>query len=93
MRIAQEIPGFFNNKATFSLDIFNFGNLLNRKWGRINEVGFQTNGGVARSFVDYQGLDASGKYVYRVRDVENVDVRQVKGESQWAIQATVRYEF
>jgi len=93
LRIAQEIPGFFNNKATFSLDIFNFGNLLNRKWGRINEVGFQTNGGVARSFVDYQGLDASGKYVYRVRDVESVDVRQVKGESQWAIQATVRYEF
>ncbi|HEX8405984.1 MAG TPA: TonB-dependent receptor [Duganella sp.] len=93
VRIAQEIPGFFNNKATFSLDIFNFGNLLNRKWGRINEVGFQTNGGVARSFVDYQGLDASGKYVYRVRDVESVDVRQVKGESQWAIQATVRYEF
>jgi hypothetical protein len=93
VRIAQEIPGFFNNKATFSLDIFNFGNLLNRKWGRINEVGFQGNGGVARSFVDYQGLDASGKYVYRVRDVESVDVRQVKGESQWAIQATVRYEF
>ncbi|HWW70017.1 MAG TPA: TonB-dependent receptor, partial [Duganella sp.] len=93
VRIAQEIPGFFNNKATFSLDIFNFGNLLNRKWGRINEVGFQSNGGVARSFVDYQGLDASGKYVYRVRDVESVDVRQVKGESQWAIQATVRYEF
>jgi hypothetical protein len=93
LRIAQEIPGFFNNKATFSLDIFNVGNLLNRKWGRINEVGFQGNGGVARSFVDYQGLDASGKYIYRVRDVESVDVRQVKGESQWAIQATVRYEF
>lgn len=93
LRISQEIPGFFKNKATFSLDIFNFGNLLNRKWGRINEVGFQGNGGVARSFVDYQGLDSSGKYVYRVRDVESVDVRQVKGESQWAIQATARYEF
>ncbi|TFW30359.1 TonB-dependent receptor [Duganella callida] len=94
VRIAQEIPGLFKgNKGTFSLDIFNFGNLLNKKWGHINEVGFQTNGGLARSFVDYQGLDAQGRYIYRVRDVETVDIRQVKGESQWAIQATVKYEF
>jgi hypothetical protein len=94
LRIAQEVPGLFaGNKGTLSFDIFNVGNLLNKKWGRINEVGFQTNGGIARSFVDYQGLDASGKYIYRVRDVETVDIRQVKGESQWAIQATVKYEF
>ena len=31
--------------------------------------------------------------MYRMRDVETLDVRQVKGESQWAIQATVKYEF
>ncbi|PHV08252.1 Oar protein [Janthinobacterium sp. BJB412] len=95
MRIAQEIPGLFkNNKATFTLDIFNVGNLLNKKWGRINEVGFSGSGGQARSFVDYVGLDAQGRYIYKVRDkVEDYDVRQVKGESQWAIQATVKYEF
>lgn len=95
LRIAQEVPGLFKgNKGTFTLDMFNFGNLLNKKWGRINEVGFQTNGAQARSFVDYVGLDASGKYIYKVRDaVEVLDVRQVKGESQWAIQATVKYEF
>jgi hypothetical protein len=94
LRIAQEIPGLWTgHKGTLSFDIFNVGNLFNKKWGRINEVGFQTNGGLARSFVDYQGLDASGKYIYRVRDVETVDIRQVKGESQWAVQATVKYEF
>jgi hypothetical protein len=95
LRISQEIPGLFNgNKASFSLDILNFGNLLNKKWGRINEVGFQSNGGQARSFVDYVGLDASGRYIYAVRpEVEKLDVRQVKGESQWAVQATVKYEF
>jgi len=95
LRVSQEIPGLFkNNKASFTLDLFNFGNLLNKKWGRINEVGFQASGAQARSFVDYVGLDASGKYVYKVRDaVETLDVRQVKGESQWAIQATVKYEF
>ena len=96
MRISQEIPGFFaRNKATFSIDFLNFGNMINKKWGRINEVGFQSNGGQARSFVDYVGLDpATGKYIYNVRDnVENYDVRQAKGESQWAVQATLKYEF
>ena len=43
MRISQEIPGMFGrNKASFSLDILNVGNLLNKKWGHINEVGFQS---------------------------------------------------
>jgi outer membrane receptor protein involved in Fe transport len=95
MRIAQELPSFFaGHKATFTFDIFNVGNLLNKKWGRINEVGFQQAGAQARSFVDFAGIDASGKYIYRVRDsVEPFDVRQIKGESQWAMQATFKYEF
>ena len=95
MRVTQEIPGLFQgNKAVFVLDMFNIGNMLNKKWGRINEVGFQSNGGQARSFVDYVGLDAQGRYIYNTRAVvEDTNVRQAKGESQWAIQATLRYEF
>ena len=38
-------------------------------------------------------LDASGKYIYRVRDVKNFDVKQSLGESQWSAQATFKYEF
>ncbi|WLI89898.1 TonB-dependent receptor [Massilia sp. R2A-15] len=96
MRISQEIPGLFaRNKASLAIDFLNFGNLLNKRWGHINEVTFQSAGGQARSFVDYVGIDkASGKYVYAVRpQVESLDIRQAKGESQWAIQATVKYEF
>jgi hypothetical protein len=95
VRMSQEIPGLFaGNKASFSLDILNFGNLLNKKWGRINEVAFQSAGGQARSFVDYVGLDAQGRYTYAVRpQVESLELRQAKGESQWAVQATVKYEF
>ncbi|MES2151736.1 MAG: TonB-dependent receptor [Pseudomonadota bacterium] len=95
MRISQEMPGLMpGNKGTFSLDFFNVGNLLNKKWGRIPEVDFQSNGGTARSFVDFAGLDATGKYIYQVRSaVETINIRQAKGESQWAIQATVKYEF
>lgn len=95
VKITQEIPGFAaKHKASFSLDILNFGNLLNKKWGRIEEVGFQSAGAQARSFVDYVGLDAQGRYTYAVRDnVEDLNVRQAKGESQWAVQATLKYEF
>jgi hypothetical protein len=95
MRISQEVPGIFKrNKGTFALDFFNVGNMLNRKWGRIPEAAYQTNGGQTRSFVDYAGLDARGNYVYNVRaSVPDLTVRQASGESQWALQATLRYEF
>jgi hypothetical protein len=35
MRFSQELPSFFRgHKAVVSLDILNFGNLLNKKWGQ-----------------------------------------------------------
>ncbi len=95
MRVSQEIPGFFaRNKAVFTLDFFNVGNLLNKKWGHTQEPSFSSSGGTTRGFVDYAGMDAQGRYVYFVRQkADNLTVKQSKNESQWAIQATVKYEF
>ncbi len=95
LRISQEIPGLFaRNKASVSFDILNFGNLLNKKWGQIYEAPFFSNGGQTRGFVDYAGMDANGHYVYAVRSaVDPLQIRQVKGESQWSAQVTVKYEF
>ena len=90
MRIKQELPGFTkSHKASLTLDFLNFGNLLNKKWGRIDEIGFPSN----RSFVNYAGQDASGKYIYAVGSTEDLVTRQASGESQWAVQMTLRYEF
>ena len=90
VRMSQELPGFMkDHKASFTIDILNFGNLLNKKWGRIDEIGFPSN----RSFVNYAGMDANGKYVYSLGSLEDHVTRQVNGESQWAVQFTVRYEF
>jgi len=96
VRLKQEIPGFMSgHKGVLSFDIMNFGNLLNKKWGRINEMPYSSSGGVTRSFVDFAGIDpATGKYEYKVRDsVADFNVRQIRGESQWQMQASVRYEF
>jgi hypothetical protein len=94
LRFTQEVPGLFaGHKGALILDLANVGNMINKKWGRINEVGFASAGGNARSFVDYAGMQ-NGKYVYQVRDqVEDYVTKQTKGESQWAVQVTARYEF
>jgi Carboxypeptidase regulatory-like domain len=90
LRFSQEIPGFAkDHKGTIAFDILNFGNMLSRKWGRIDEIGFPSN----RSFVNYAGTDDQGRYVYAVGSTEDYVTRQTTGESQWAIQVTLRYSF
>jgi hypothetical protein len=91
LRLSQEVPGFTSkHKGSITLDILNFGNMLNKEWGRIDEIGFPSN----RSFVNYNGIDsATGKYVYSVGPTEDLTTRQTGGESQWAVQLTLRYSF
>ena len=95
LRFSQEVPSFFKrHKALFTIDILNFGNLLNKKWGHIDEMVFQGQGGQIRTFTNFVGIDpATGRYIYSVRAPDDFTTRQVRGESQWALQATFRYEF
>ena len=94
LRVSQEFPGFFpKNKFVVTLDVLNVGNLLNKEWGRIDEIGFPSN----RSFVNYGGLDAQGRYVYILQQplgtTEDFVTRQERAESQWAAQMTLQYRF
>jgi len=92
MRVTQELPGFVKeHKSVISLDIFNVANLLNKKWGRIDEIRFPST----RSFVNYVGIDPQGRYVYALRNggVTDFETRQARFESQWQAQVTFRYEF
>lgn len=94
MRLSQEVPGFRpGHKGVFTFDILNFGNLLNKKWGRIDEMTFNDgSGGFSRRWVNYAGIQ-DGKPVYSVNDPFEFATKNNRGESAWALQVTVKYEF
>ncbi|MFC5740331.1 TonB-dependent receptor [Dyella tabacisoli] len=64
LSFSQEVPGIFKgNKGIVRLDVYNFTNLLNKKWGIEKRVNFP--GG--RALADYYGIDkATGKYIYNI---------------------------
>ena len=98
LRISQAIPAGWGNRAEIFLDIQNIGNLVNKDWGHIDEVGFPYNLNVARM----SGV-ANGRYVYDVSTYVNETTGALTlpstgrsdgiGQSRWSAQVGVRYEF
>lgn len=91
LSFSQELGGFFGkDKAEVFLDILNVGNLLNKDWGQIEEVGFP----LARGVVEYGGIDAAtGKYVYRFNRPDSLSIYDQNGISRWSAQIGFRYKF
>ena len=91
MRISQELPGFMSgHKSEIWLDILNVGNLINKDWGKIEEVAFPGSFGV----VEYGGIDpATGKYVYRFNTPDTTRIYDDRGISRWSLQVGFRYKF
>jgi len=93
LSFVQEIPGLFEgNKGQIRFDIFNFGNLLNKKWGQIYNPNFPYN----RSMANFAGIDpATGKYVYNLVDPKTyAQAKQDdQAQSRWSVLVTVRYTF
>ncbi len=98
VRISQELPGFFQgHKTELSLDIMNVGNLLNKKWGLIEDYGFNATARVA----NYAGIDpATGKYVYHFSGEgteptiqENNNDKGNTAVSRWSVMFGIKYRF
>lgn len=96
LRFSQEVPGFFEgNKGELWVDILNFTNLLNKKWGHIEEAPFNSNGGQRLGVAQFGGIDpTTGKYIYRYpQAAQSFVTKDNIGESRWAVQVGVRYTF
>ncbi|MEG8118233.1 Oar protein, partial [Xanthomonas hortorum pv. gardneri] len=98
LHVSQELPGLFEgHKTELALDIMNVGNLLNKKWGRIEDYGFNSTARVA----SYAGIDpATGKYIYNFTGdtdeptvQENNNDKGNTGVSRWSMQVTLKYKF
>lgn len=93
IRLSQELPGFFGeHKSEIWIDIQNVGNLINKDWGRIEEVGFPFGQGIA----NFAGIDpATGKYRYNFNEasIRDTTLRDNRGESRWSLQVGFRYRF
>lgn len=100
--VQQELPGFMSgHKAVLRLDIYNIGNLIDKKWG-------QTYGGTFSDNTQYLAslgrVNEDGTYTYnlgtatsptwvspRVYDASSAFPSRLV--SRWSAMATLRYEF
>jgi hypothetical protein len=93
VRLSQELPGFFGgHKSEIWIDIMNVGNLINKDWGRIEEIGFPFGKGIA----SFAGIDPeTGKYrfTFDEANIRDQQLRDNRGESRWALQVGFRYKF
>ncbi|MCL7714199.1 TonB-dependent receptor [Stenotrophomonas mori] len=98
VRISQELPGFFKgHKTELALDIMNVGNLLNKKWGLIDDYGFYST----RRVANYAGIDpATGKYIYNFTgSTDNSQIQENNNDkgntavSRWSMMLSLKYKF
>jgi hypothetical protein len=102
LSFSQELPAFIpQTKAEVRLDIFNVGNLLNRKWGQVDAPSFASAGGYTLDVANFAGVDpVTGQYIYSLSTVNNNYApegynrnRDDDLQSRWSAQVTLRIKF
>ncbi|MGY3265254.1 TonB-dependent receptor [Lysobacter sp. HA35] len=100
LSFSQEIPGFMKgHKGEVRLDVFNFLNMLNNKWG----VEYRANFPLERVLADSAGVGPNGKYVYDIskyKDANGNYAPQALAPNEsftpsqrWSVLLTLRYKF
>jgi Carboxypeptidase regulatory-like domain/TonB dependent receptor len=95
-RLTQEVFKNDKNKNSvqFTMDVFNFGNLLNKNWGNINFV----NNAAILTPVNATSVNATTRPTFRMNQAQGDIVRETFGTSQtisstYYMQFGIRYNF
>jgi len=78
------------NQLNFTLDVFNFGNLLNRNWGKQHFVPNVQNSGFG--LIDYVGIEGE-RPVFQFKNPEGTPWLIDPLESRWQMQLGLAYTF
>ncbi len=97
----QEVPGIFpGNKGIVRLDIYNFLNMLNKNWGDVRYLQYNT-----RNLAGYGGVNGQNQYIYELPTDQNGNYQpeQYQTEdagsnptrviSRWSAMLTLKYTF
>ena len=93
VRIQQELPAFNkDHRFRVFLDIENFGNLLNKDWGRVERTRYEYERDVVSAVInngqyEYFNFDGSENGIERINNIEVLD------RSVWQVQLGLKYEF
>jgi hypothetical protein len=87
LKFSQQIRLWRNLRAEVFADLINFGNLLNHRWGRIEQVSFPY--GLIVAYASYD--PAANQYVYRYTGARQPTLQP--GPSRWQIQGGLRLKF
>lgn len=89
VRISQELPAFHeDHRLQVFLDIENFGNLLNKDWGRIERTRYEYE----RAVVSARITDGQYEY-FDLRSDSRIQNLEVLSQSVWQVQFGIKYEF
>lgn len=89
VRFQQELPAFHKDHSLLvTLDIQNFGNLLNDDWGRVERTGPDFARMVASAVID------NGQYKYlNFNNLDRIEDLELLAQSVWQVQFGIKYEF
>ncbi|MGH8042797.1 MAG: TonB-dependent receptor [Rudaea sp.] len=93
--LQQELPGFFGkDKFIVRMDIYNFLNLLNKKWGDVDNAGF-----FGTRYLVSSASVANGQYVYNLSKppqgytLYDSYTNPARVVSRWQLLLTLKYTF
>ncbi|GLR71148.1 TonB-dependent receptor [Agaribacter marinus] len=89
VRFQQELPAFHEDHSlVVTLDIENFGNLLNDDWGRVERTRADFDRNVASAVID------NGQYRYlRFNNQDRIENLELLAQSVWQVQFGINYKF